>query len=75
MIVALVVLFVSNNTEVAHWNAAIQPSVWLSAMSTVAGQALGLALTQGVIIAFWRKAGQGATVSKISSIEAIPKLS
>ncbi|KAN0120168.1 hypothetical protein V8E51_002376 [Hyaloscypha variabilis] len=64
-IVSIVVLVLSNNSQTDHWNKFFQPSVWLSATSTLANMSSTLALAQGLIIAFWRKAGKGATLAEL----------
>lgn len=61
-IVAVIVLSLSHGTEIENWSKTIQPSVWLSATSTLANLSLQLAFAEAVNIAFWRSAGKGASV-------------
>ena len=57
------ILYTSDGKEVSTW--LITPSVYLAIFSAVANTALQLALDQGVVIAWWRKALKGGTLREL----------
>ncbi|KUJ10178.1 uncharacterized protein LY89DRAFT_723950 [Mollisia scopiformis] len=63
----VVILVCSNNSEVKNWNTNLQPSVWLSAASTLANLSLGLALAEGLNIVFWREAIRGSSLNDLNT--------
>ncbi|KAF7187829.1 hypothetical protein HII31_10729 [Pseudocercospora fuligena] len=67
-----------HGVEKGRWSKQIRPSVILSLLNNVANLAFGLAIANGVAIAWWRKALKGATIKQLhnswnfsSSIKAI----
>lgn len=59
-----VILWKSNNQEVDSWS--VSPSVLLAILSAVANICLQFARSQGVVIAWWRKALHGATLNDLN---------
>lgn len=76
--IAIVVLELSNNREIGNWKGYFQPSVWLSITSTIGNLSLSVALAQGAVVFFWRKAVKGATVrergQRLTPISGVPIL-
>jgi len=62
---AVAVLVVSNGRPIDSWSATLQPTVYLSIFTALANILLTYALYQGIVISFWRKAGQGATLLEL----------
>jgi hypothetical protein len=60
---AVVVLAISDGKEVSSWP--VQPSVYLSLISTVANFLIAYALAEGVTISFWRKSLRGSTLAEL----------
>ncbi|EME77393.1 uncharacterized protein MYCFIDRAFT_209342, partial [Pseudocercospora fijiensis CIRAD86] len=67
-----------HGVEKGRWPKQIRPSVILALLNNVANLAFGLAIANGVAIAWWRKALNGTTIEKLhnswnfsSSIKAI----
>ena len=57
------ILLVSKKQPSANWR--IQPTVWLSVLSTIANMLLTSALGAGVNIVWWKSALQGATLNDL----------
>ena len=67
VVVAFIVLAVSNGDEVRHWK--FQPTVYIAIASTVTNIAVTYALFEGVTVAFWAKAMKdGTTVANLHHI-------
>lgn len=63
---AVAILAESNGQEVSTWS--VQPSVYLSLISTVANFLIAFALAEGVTINFWKTALGGSTVGQLHRI-------
>ena len=59
---AVIVLIISNQKPQADWIPWLPPNVILSGLNNAANIAIGIAVGQGIAIAWWRRALKGATV-------------
>ncbi|CEI63377.1 hypothetical protein FVEN_g96 [Fusarium venenatum] len=69
-IVAVVVLVLSDQTPVDHWDSRMQPTVWLALTSTISGAFLAHALAEGAALSFWRQACKSTTLPNLEAIYA-----
>lgn len=61
------IVALSHDSPIDKWRVGsieVQPQVWLAVFSTIINALLGFALTMGVNIHFWKRAGRGMTVSR-----------
>ncbi|GKU23032.1 unnamed protein product [Fusarium langsethiae] len=69
-IVAVVVLVLSDQKPVDHWDSRMQPTVWLALTSTISGAFLAHALAEGAAHSFWRQACKSTTLPNLEAIYA-----
>lgn len=62
---AALTLGIADGRSSSHWPKRIPPNVILAVINAVANLCLAIAISQGVAIAWWRKALHGATVSTL----------
>lgn len=62
---AIAVLVISDNTSTTVWPQRIAPNIILSLLNALSSLALGVAVAQGVAIAWWNHAMKGSTVKQL----------
>lgn len=61
----LITLVVADGTAKVHWGR-LAPNVIVSILNSVANLAFGLAISNGIAIAWWRKTLRGTTISQLN---------
>lgn len=61
----IIVLVRSQDVPIDAWQGPFQPTVYISICTAIANITLTYALYEGVVISFWRKAGEGATLREL----------